>query len=168
MHFVGSDVIRGDFVQMSPGSVLLTLKFRSNPNMLCVVRGALEKLTEVLGLSPEACRAVVLAVDEALTNVIRHAYSGQTDKPVEVTFRRSQARGDDGSRDALEIVLEDHGIPVKAEEMRGRSLDEIRPGGLGLHFIRENMDEVKFRHEDGKNHLHLVKFLESAIPHQDS
>jgi serine/threonine-protein kinase RsbW len=153
---------------MTRGSVLLTLKFTSNPKMLCVVRGALEKLTEMLGLSPEACRAVVLAVDEALTNVIRHAYLGQTDKPVEVIFRHSQVRGDEGWRDALEIELEDHGIPVKAEEMRGRSLDEIRPGGLGLHFIRENMDKVKFSYEDGKNHLRLVKFLEPAIPHQDS
>jgi serine/threonine-protein kinase RsbW len=136
--------------------------------MLCVVRGALTQLTEILGLSPEACRAVVLAVDEALTNVIRHAYLGRTDEPVEVFFRRCQARGDEGWRDALEIVLEDHGVPVKAEEMRGRSLDEIRPGGLGLHFIRENMDEVKFHYEDGKNHLHLVKFLEPIIPRQDS
>ena len=153
---------------MSRGSVLLTLKFRSDPKMLCVVRGALGPLTEMLGLSPEACRAVVLAVDEALTNVIRHAYLGQTDKPVEVTFRRCQVRGDDGWRDSLEIVLEDQGIPVKPEEMRGRSLDEIRPGGLGLHFIRENMDKVKFHYEDGKNHLHLVKFLEPAIPREDS
>lgn len=153
---------------MSRGSVLLTLKFRSDPKMLCVVRGALGPLTDMLGLSPEACRAVVLAVDEALTNVIRHAYLGRTDKPVEVIFRRCQVRGDDGWRDSLEIVLEDHGIPVKAEEMRGRSLDEVRPGGLGLHFIRENMDKVKFHYEDGKNHLHLVKFLEPAIPREDS
>jgi anti-sigma regulatory factor (Ser/Thr protein kinase) len=136
--------------------------------MLCVVRGALEQLTEMLGLSPEASRAVVLAVDEALANVIRHAYLGQTDKPVEVFFRHCQSRGSEGWRDALEIVLEDHGIPVKAEEIRGRPLDEIRPGGLGLHFIRENMDKVDFHHDGGKNHLHLVKFLEPAIPHQDS
>ena len=134
--------------------------------MLCVVRGALGPLTETLGLSPEACRAVVLAVDEALTNVIRHAYLGRTDKPIEVTFRRCQALGDEGLRDALEIELEDHGIPAKAEEMQGRSLDEVRPGGLGLHFIRENMDSVKFSYEDGKNHLHLIKFLEPA-PRQD-
>jgi serine/threonine-protein kinase RsbW len=150
---------------MNRGTVLLTMKFQSDPKMLCVVRGALERLTEMLGLSPGACRAVVLAVDEALTNVIRHAYLGRTDKPVEVTFRHYQKHGDEGSRDALEIVLEDHGVPVKAEEMQGRSLDDIRPGGLGLHFIRENMDKVKFSYEDGKNHLHLIKFLDSAIPH---
>ena len=153
---------------MSRGSALLTLKFQSDPKMLCVVRGALGQLTEMLGLSPEACRAVVLAVDEALTNVIRHAYLGQTDKPVELSFLRGQARADEEWRDTLEIVLEDHGIPVKAEEMQGRSLDEIRPGGLGLHFIRENMDKVKFHYEDGKNHLHLVKFLQSTTPRQDS
>src|ERR1700734_1495171 len=108
---------------MSRASVLLTLKFQSDPKMLCVVRAALGQLTEMLGLSPEACRAVVLAVDEALTNVIRHAYLGQTDKPVELSFLRGQARADEEWRDTLEIVLEDHGIPVKAEEMQGRSLD---------------------------------------------
>jgi anti-sigma regulatory factor (Ser/Thr protein kinase) len=146
----------------------LTLKFRSNPQMLCVVRAALGQLTETLGLSPEAGRAVVLAVDEALTNVIRHAYQGRTDRSVEISFRRNEARGDGAWHDALEIELQDRGVPVKVEELHGRSLDEVRPGGLGLHFIRENMDIVKFHHEKGKNHLQLVKFLGPAQPRQDS
>ncbi len=144
---------------MSSGSLLLALKFQSNPSILCVVRAALGQLTEVLGLSPEGGRAVVLAVDEALTNVIRHAYSGQTDRPIEVFFRRSEVREEVASREALEIVLEDYGVPVKVEELQGRALEDVRPGGLGLHFMREIMDKVTFHHENGKNSLHLVKFL---------
>lgn len=127
--------------------------------MLCVVRAALGQLMETLGFVPEECRSVVLAVDEALTNVIRHAYRGQTDRPIEASFRRIQAGGDGGVREGLEIVLTDRGVPVKSEELRGRSLEEVKPGGLGLHFIRESMDVVEFRPDKGKNHLHLVKYL---------
>lgn len=132
--------------------------------MLCVVRAALGQLTETLGFSPEECRAVVLAVDEALTNVIRHAYLGKPDRPIEASFRRIQVPGDAGLRDALEIVLTDSGVRVRGEELRGRSLDEVKPGGLGLHFIRESMDIIEFRAHNGKNHLHLVKFLQPAQP----
>jgi len=43
--------------------------------------------------------------------------------------------------------------------LKGRSLDEVRPGGLGLHFIRESMDEVEFTRKKGKNLLRMVKYL---------
>jgi anti-sigma regulatory factor (Ser/Thr protein kinase) len=48
--------------------------------------------------------------------------------------------------------------------MKGRSLEEIRPGGLGLHFMRQSMDEVEFSRKKGKNQLRLVKYLASAAP----
>jgi serine/threonine-protein kinase RsbW len=40
----------------------------------------------------------------------------------------------------------------------------VRPGGLGLHFIRETMDEVEFSHIDGKNRLRLVKIIHAQGP----
>lgn len=109
---------------------------------------------------------MVLAVDEALTNVIRHAYLGQTNQPIEISFRRCQIQKDGTVRDALEIVLADRGVPVKIEALQGRSLDEVRPGGLGLHFIRESMDRVQFRHIKAKNYLRLVKVLGPEQPYQ--
>jgi len=127
--------------------------------MLCVVRAALGQLAELVGLSPEEIRSMVLAVDEAMTNVMRHAYHGRIDQPIEIDFRRGQLSDNGVLRDALEIVLADKGVRVKAEELRSRALDDVRPGGLGLHFIRESMDSVRFRHQRGKNRLQLVKFL---------
>jgi anti-sigma regulatory factor (Ser/Thr protein kinase) len=38
-------------------------------------------------------------------------------------------------------------------------LDDVKPGGLGLHFIQESMDIVEFKHADGTNRLRLVKYL---------
>ena len=143
---------------MSRGSLLLKMELRSDPDMLCVVRNALSELTAKMGFSEPDCRAVVLAVDEALTNIIRHAYLGDPEQPIEASFHRIQAPQDGKSMDALEIVLEDSGV-TPPEKMCGRALDDVRPGGLGLHFIRESMDTVEFSRNNGRNQLRLVKIL---------
>jgi serine/threonine-protein kinase RsbW len=149
---------------VSRGSLLLKMELRSNPETLCVVRGALAQLTESLGFPESDCRAVVLGVDEALTNIIRHAYSGRAERPIEVSFRRIQAPGHGASRQALEIVLVDRGRKLDRAKLCGRALEDVRPGGLGLHFIRETMDAVEFRHTNGRNQLRLVKFLHVPEP----
>ena len=153
---------------MNRGNLLLRMELRSDPEMLCAVRGALAQLTEKLGFPEADCRAVVLAVDEALTNIIRHAYGGQTDQPIEALFRRISL-DDNGLRgEALEIVLEDRGPAVDREKLCGRPLEEVRPGGLGLHFIRQSMDRVEFRRENGRNQVHLVKLLHKPEPQKGS
>jgi anti-sigma regulatory factor (Ser/Thr protein kinase) len=127
--------------------------------MLCVVRNALGQLAETLGFSEAECRAIVLAVDEAMTNIIRHAYLGDAGRPIEASFHRIRAPRDGQSADALEILLEDRGVTANPEKMCSRALEDVRPGGLGLHFIRESMDKVEFSRSWGKNQLRLVKFL---------
>lgn len=148
---------------MSRGTLLFRMELPSNPEMLCVVRNALSELTAKLGFSEPECRAVVLAVDEALTNIIRHAYLGDPEQRIEASFRRIPARGEGKSGDALEIVLEDSGATAP-EKMCGRALEDVRPGGLGLHFIRESMDTVEFSRSNGKNQLRLVKILRVQTP----
>ncbi|HKV62492.1 MAG TPA: ATP-binding protein [Candidatus Acidoferrum sp.] len=144
---------------MSRGSLLLKIELRSNPEMLCVVRNALSELTAKLGFSDPECRAVVLAVDEALTNIIRHAYLGDPERSIEASFHRIHVPEAGKSADALEIVLEDDGVTANPEKMCGRALEDVKPGGLGLHFIRESMDTVEFGRNNGKNQLRLVKIL---------
>ena len=147
---------------MSQGSLLLKMELRSNPETLCVVRDALGKLAETLGFPETECRAVVLAVDEALTNIIRHAYQGRTERPIEASFRRIEVARDGARKPALEIVLEDRGIRVHSEKLCGRALEDIRAGGLGLHFMRKSMDAVEFRRKWGRNQLRMVKLLYTA------
>jgi anti-sigma regulatory factor (Ser/Thr protein kinase) len=149
---------------VSRGSLLLRMELHSNPEMLCVVRNALSELTAKMGFSESDCRAVVLAVDEALTNIIRHAYLGDQEQSIMASFRRIHAAGDSKSGDALEIVLEDSGVTANPEKMCGRALEDVRPGGLGLHFIRESMDTVEFSRSNGKNQLRLVKNLYVRTP----
>ena len=149
---------------MSGRSLLLRMELRSNPETLCAVRGAVAQLTERLGFSESECRAAVLGIDEALTNIIRHAYAGHPDRPIEVRFRRIRASLCGKSGEALEIVLEDRGKKVDRAKLCGRALEDVKPGGLGLHFIRESMDALEFRRRNGRNQLRLVKFLPIPDP----
>jgi serine/threonine-protein kinase RsbW len=138
--------------------LLLKLELRSNPNLLCVIRGAVERLTEAFGFSEPERRSVTRAVDEALGNVMRHAYGGRLDRPIAVHFRRVRRRSKGRHDEGLEVILCDQGPAIDKAKLCGRNLDEIRPGGLGLHFIREAMDTVEFTRVGRTNQLRLIKY----------
>jgi anti-sigma regulatory factor (Ser/Thr protein kinase) len=125
------------------------LTFPSDPRYLGVVRGSIERFAALVGFDEEECRWITLAVHEALTNVIRHAYHNEHDKPVELHLRERD-RG-------MEVMLVDHGTGVKPEQMSGRDLNDVRPGGLGLHMIREIMDETHYSPLEGRNELRMYK-----------
>jgi anti-sigma regulatory factor (Ser/Thr protein kinase) len=152
---------RGQNLELSRG-LLLKLAMRSDPSLLCVVRGAMERLTEVLGFSATECRSITRAVDEALTNIMRHSYDGCVDRPIAVYLRQVQRRSERGLDEGLEVLLCDRGPAVDPTKLRGRKLQEIRPGGLGLHFIRQAMDIVEFTRVGRTNQLRLVKYPQRA------
>ena len=122
----------------------------------------MERLTEVLGFAAPECRSVTRAVDEALTNIMRHCYQGKLDQPIEVACSRVRRRRAALHQEGLEILLSDRGPAVDPSKLRGRRLDEIKPGGLGLHFIRQSMDTVEFKRPRGMNQLRLIKYLQPA------
>ena len=141
---------------------LLRLELPSNPEILCVVRSAVMRLTEELGFPAEECRGVTRAVDEALANIIRHAYDDRPEQPIELLCRRFQDRTGKTERAGLEIILVDHGAAADRKKLCGRSLDEVRPGGLGLHFIQDGVDVMQYTSQAHKNRLRLVKYLPAA------
>ncbi|HUJ41839.1 MAG TPA: ATP-binding protein [Candidatus Acidoferrales bacterium] len=127
----------------------IKLTFPSDPRYLGVVRGTVERFAAMAGFDEEDCRWITLAVHEALTNVIRHAYHNRHDQPVELGL---------GERDGgIEVLMVDHGTGVKQEEMCGRDLEDVKPGGLGLHMIREIMNETDYQPLEGRNELRLFK-----------
>jgi serine/threonine-protein kinase RsbW len=138
---------------------LLRLELPSNPEVLCVVRGAVMSLTEEFGFPAAECRALTRAVDEALANIIRHAYGGRPEQPIELLCRRRQDRTGGRPRVGLEIILVDQGNPVDRKKLCGRSLDDVRPGGLGLHFIQDGVDVMEYTRQARRNRLRLVKYL---------
>ena len=140
-------------------SLLLFIELPSNRELLRVVRGMMEGLTDVMGFSPRECRSVTIAVDEALANIVRHSYQARPGQPIEICCRRIQGQLNKRKRAGLEITLADYGPAIDYAKLRGRKLDDIRPGGLGLHFIRQSMDTMKFTRAGRTNRLRLVKYL---------
>jgi serine/threonine-protein kinase RsbW len=120
----------------------VVIAIRSVPAHLPVVRSALDRFCELVGFSDEERGLIVLAVDEALTNIIRHAYHGRPDQRIEITLRCT--KGADG-QETLQIQLRDWGEPARPEQFKSRPLQEVRPGGLGVHIMRCCMDNVEYR-----------------------
>lgn len=142
--------------------LLLKLDLRSDPKLLRPVRSALERLAELLSFSPEEARAVTRAVDEALTNIMRHTYEGRLDQPIEITFSRIPCPASVGQGNGLEIVICDCGPAVDPAKLQGRALEDVKPGGLGLHLIHQSMDSVEYRRGEGENQFRLVKYFGRA------
>jgi anti-sigma regulatory factor (Ser/Thr protein kinase) len=135
------------------------LSISSTPGHLCVVRAAAEALCRALGFDEQAATHVVLSVDEALSNVIRHAYGGAEDQPIEVELGAMDASQGVG----LRICIRDHGRSVDPAAIRSRDLDDVRPGGLGVHIMNECMDCVEYRPgEGGGTVLTMTKRLPPA------
>ena len=134
--------------------VLLKFLVPSDPRYLSVIRAAVAELGAVTGFAGEECRAIVLAVDEAMANVIRHAYRGKPDQGIEMQCR---ARAD-----RLEFTLLDQGESPDPARLRGQPLDESALGGRGTHLIRMIMDEVCYERVARGNRLRLCKRL--AVP----
>jgi serine/threonine-protein kinase RsbW len=131
----------------------------SNPRWLFVVRGAVERLTETLGFPAVQCRSITRAVDEALTNIVRHSYDNRFDQPIALYFRSAKRCQHGEIESGLEILLCDRGRAIDLNMLRGRPLEQIRPGGLGLHLIRQAMDTVEFTRKGLTNQLRLVKYF---------
>lgn len=123
----------------------------SDPRLLCAVRSAVHCLAAVAGFGEEDCRAITLAVDESLTNVIRHAYENRHDESMELNCRLLEG--------GIEFVVRDRGRPIDPARVRAQPLDGARPGGLGTHIIHRVMDDVRYETLPDANQVRLVKYL---------
>jgi anti-sigma regulatory factor (Ser/Thr protein kinase) len=130
----------------------ITVRALAVPRMLCAVRGAVRGYLEAAGFAPDRRDAVVLAVDEACSNVVRHAYAGE-----EGGLELGLAERDGW----LEVRLSDRGKPMPPDALKRKppappDRETVKPGGLGVGLIHEVFEEVDYaRGEDGTNVLRL-------------
>ena len=130
----------------------LRMEIQSDPAELKSVRAEVEAFVQALGMSEKCVCKVVLAMDEALTNIIRHAYQGANDRPIEIDLAVRDAR--------LCVTLRDYGKYVPRETIRSRDLADVRPGGLGVHIMHECMDSVEYQPAPGGGtKLTMIKCL---------
>ena len=115
---------------------VLQLSFPARAAELKRARGSVRETMDSCGCSAKSTADIVLAIDEACQNIIRHAYHGDSDNLIEIEVEH---RGDH-----LVFSLTDHAAAIDTSRVKPRDLDDIRPGGLGTYFIRRVMDEVEF------------------------
>ena len=136
------------------------LTILSDPANLAQVRVAVETKGKQAGFDKKNCDAMALAVDEALTNVIKHAYGGARDKKIEISI---EELNETNNYQGLMIRIRDFGKTVDASKIKGRELTDIRPGGLGVHIMRQVMNEVIYeRPPGGGTCLRMIKYHHSG------
>ena len=117
------------------------------------------------GLDEDAIFHLELCCDEACTNIIEHAYGGENKGKIVVSY--------EAKPDSFVIALYDNGrsfnpddvpsppLPTNSPDdktVENRFIDELKIGGLGIHFMRKLMDEVHFTIDPQKgNTLIMVK-----------
>jgi len=117
------------------------LELVSQPRYLSGVRELVSGISRRLGFDERICSQIALAVDEALANVICHGYGRREDGRIWVSLWP-----EDGDVPGVRIEIEDESPKVDLDSIKSRCLDDIRPGGLGVHIIREVMDQVWYDH----------------------
>ncbi len=137
----------------------IKISILSTPSHLPVVRAAAEKFCELIGFSEDAAGNIVLSLDEAMTNIIRHAYDGAADKPIEIELESFESDHKAG----VCIRLRDFGKCVDRSKIKSRDLADVRPGGLGVHIITKCMDSVEYTPaHGGGTTLTMIKALQEA------
>ena len=129
------------------------LAILSQPSHLRVVRSALEKMCELAGFDNAQTGRIVLSVDEALSNIVRHAYEGAADGRIEIELTPHGQQTVQG----LRISLRDYGRHADPADIHSRELTDVRPGGLGVHIISQCMDCVQYHKADGGGTLLVME-----------
>jgi len=112
------------------------MTIKSEPAAIAPVRRAVEALGTSLGLDDRAVGDVGLCVNEALANVIRHAYGGAKDRPIVVAAYCKD--------DALVVTIRDWGNGVNPASLPPKSYNPYEPGGLGLICLQRMMTRAAY------------------------
>lgn len=121
--------------QRRSAAVLVSQTIPASTDQLKIVRRLVEAAARQSGASIDWAADLALAVDEACQNIIRHGYRGCEGR-IELRVRRRDNQ--------LQVELVDFAPSVKQDDCKGRRLDELRPGGLGTHFMHALTDRVRF------------------------
>lgn len=134
----------------------MKVEMLSQPRYLSGARELVSAVAKRFGFDDHACGQIALAVDEALCNVIRHGYGRRPDGKIWVSLWPAFEQG--GEPGGIKIVIDDMAPQVDPEKIRGRELEDIKPGGLGVYIIRQVMDSVRYsKRPEGGMRLELVK-----------
>ena len=129
------------------------LTIPASTNFLAEVRNFVELHAKEHGFTETDIHDVRLAVDEAVTNIIKHAYNFDDSKEIEVEMEFNE--------EELHVSLSDTGKNFELKSLKQPDIREYakqkKRGGMGLYLIHTLMDEVKYQRKNGRNEIKMFK-----------
>lgn len=129
----------------------LRLKFPAETGELAAMRKSARECLLQMGISEMDVELMVLALDEACTNIIRYAYGGPTHSVIRLNI--------DPLKHGVRCILRDYGKSCDPAKIRSRDLADFRPGGLGVRIMQTVFDHVVFEPKPRGTQLTLTKKL---------
>lgn len=129
--------------------------FKSSTDNLSSIRDFVKSAAQQVGFSKDISGNIILAVDEAVTNVIKHAYkySDEGKILVSISFIKNK----------FSVSISDKGTHFNSKLIRDPDLEEYykqkRVGGLGMFLMKKLMDDVKYSQPQNRNKVTLIKYL---------
>lgn len=131
------------------------LVISSSTNNLAEVRSFVEMHTDEIKLDEKVVLHIALAVDEACTNIIKHAYNNSANEKIWIKIKATNKK--------INIRITDNGNPfdpsIIGEPNIAKSQKMKKGGGLGMFLIKKIMDKVKYNPKRGSNELILIKYF---------
>lgn len=132
-----------------------TLSVPGVTDNLATIRSFIRRIAQKGGFAEDDSEEIELAVDEACTNAIKHAYHFNKEQTIDLEVVLDSRK--------ITIRISDRGMGFEAKQIKPpdlkKSIMEGKSGGLGIHMMRSLMDEVRFRMNPGKkNTVTLIKY----------
>lgn len=131
----------------------------SNLQFLNVVRHWIKEIIPQKKFKKITIDHIVLAIDEACSNVIEHSFEMDESKEFTLTLN--------SDKEKISFIIEDNGVGMSISKCRKFDLKKYikqrKEGGLGKYIIENVMDEIKYSRKGKKNRLSLVKYFDFLI-----
>lgn len=135
-------------------SVTVSLDLSDHSDELTRLAAAIEDMAEAEDWPADLAFQINLCLDELTTNVVKYAHADDGTRKIHITLASDP--------NLITIEMMDNGPPFDPlhdapQPDLEASLEDRRIGGLGIHFVRTLMDEVRYRREQDRNHLTMIK-----------
>jgi sigma-B regulation protein RsbU (phosphoserine phosphatase) len=153
MAFSGSDRLADDLTSVAIRVAPRTLEIASDLSQLGRVREFVRTVCRSRPMDDESESALELAVNEAASNIIKHAYHGGSGQCIRLEAHFPP--------DRISILLSHLGDPFDPASAPPPALDGSRESGFGTYIIAQSVDEVRYyRDEHGRNYIALAKRID--------
>jgi anti-sigma regulatory factor (Ser/Thr protein kinase) len=140
-------------INMFPKKPELSISIPSKTELLKMVVDLTDHIATINQFSTAESRKIALAVDEAITNVIKHSYKNSIDKDIKLEFYSSS--------EGLKVKIIFTGVPPVLERV-GVNLSKMikakSKGGLGVELMRRIMDSVEYTTTENLNTCEMIKW----------